>query len=165
MKPAVLYHASSNKNIKILEPKAESFRDSDEGPVIFATPDKGYASCFLVGTNDSWTQIGRWGGEDTAWNMIISDEKRFKKLDVGGAIYELPADSFYCDLNKGTGKSEWVSKISVKPIKKETCESGLKEMLKNGVNVFFVSKMIFYRMKVSKDHGYTILKNLQSYSG
>ncbi len=164
MKPAVLYHASSNKNIEILEPKAESFRDEKEGPVIFATPDKGYASCFLVDTNDSWTQIGRWGSENATWNMIISDEERFKKLDVGGAIYELPVDPFHCDINKGTGKSEWVSKISVKPIKKETYESGLKAMLKNGVNVFFVSKKTFHGMKVSKDHGYTILKNLQSYS-
>lgn len=164
MRPSVLYHASPSKNIEILEPKAEGFRDVKEGPVVFATPDKSYASCFLVDTNDSWTQISHWGRENAPWNIIISDEGKFRRLDVGGAIYELPVSSFYCDMDKGTGKSEWVSKTSVIPFRKETYGSGLKAMLKNNVNVFFVSKETFNEIRNSNDHGYAIIKTLQPYS-
>jgi len=132
-----LYHASSNKNLEILEPRAESYRDVNEGPVVFASHDKKYVSCFLVPTNDSWSQISVFRDlEHPDIHIIaISDEKKFKELDKGGAIYTLPPESFYLDKSKG--KREWTSKSSVKPLKKEIYEKGLDAMLDSGVLVYF----------------------------
>jgi ssRNA-specific RNase YbeY (16S rRNA maturation enzyme) len=67
--------------------------------------------------------------------MCISDEKRFKELDKGGAIYSLSPKNFYLDKNKGN--TEWTSKEKVKPIKKDVHESGLDAMIENGVYVYF----------------------------
>lgn len=164
MKSTVLYHASPNKNIKIFEPRAESVRDKNEGPVVFATPYKDYASCFIVNTNDTWTRISRWGIGSPPWNIIVSDKERFEKLDKGGAIYELSSESFHYDKNEGTKESEWVSKIPTKPVKKTIYKSGLKAMLENGVNVFFVSKEVFSNIVNSEDHGYAILLKLKPFS-
>jgi len=36
MKPKVLYHASQNREIDVLEPRADTVRDKAEGPVVFA---------------------------------------------------------------------------------------------------------------------------------
>jgi hypothetical protein len=133
----LLYHASSNRELEILEPRAESYRDPNEGEVVFATQDKKYASCFLVPTNDSWSSISafRNSNHPDIHVMVVSDEERFKKLDKGGAIYTLSPESFYLDKSKS--KREWTSKSKVKPIKKEVYEKGLDAMLDLGVLVYF----------------------------
>jgi hypothetical protein len=135
-----LYHSSSNRNIEVLEPRAESYRDKDEGEVVFATPDKKYASCFLVPTNDSWSCISVFRSPEHADThvMIVSDEERFKKLDKGGAIYTLSPETFYLDRSKGN--IEWTSRSFVRPIKKEIYDSGLDAMLDLGVLVYFCDK-------------------------
>lgn len=157
-KPKILYHASANTDVEILEPRKESYRDPKEGPVVFATPNKSYASCFLVKTNDSWAHISRFG--DT-WHMIINDKERFMNTDIGGALYELPSETFYCDPHKGTGLSEWVSKESVKPLRKTIYKSGLEAMQENGVKVFFISQETFTDINNSSDHGYSIILSLK----
>ena len=97
-KPPFLYHASANRDVKEFEPRVESYRDVDEGPVVFASPDKAYASMFIVPEiDDSWCQIATHEGVAT---IVISDEKRFKELDRGGVIYSLPPDEFENDLTK-----------------------------------------------------------------
>lgn len=58
IKPPLLYHASQNTNITTLEPRALTVRNVDEGPVVFATPDKKYVTTFLVPTDDNWTNMG-----------------------------------------------------------------------------------------------------------
>jgi hypothetical protein len=162
-KPNLLYHASANRNLTILEPRKESFRDPNEGPVIFATPYIDYASCFIVKTDDSWVRISRFG-QKQPWNIIISDINKFKNADQGGAIYELPAKSFYCDINKGMRESEWVTTENITPISKKTYDSGLKAMIENGVKVYFVPKKVFAEIIKSEDHGYAIIQLLMPYS-
>ena len=164
MKSRVLFHASSNKNIKIFEPRAESVRDVNEGPVVFVTPYKDYSSCFIVKTDDTWTMISRWGVGSPPWNIVIGDKERFEKLDKGGAIYELSSESFQYDKNKGMEDIEWVSRVSVKPIKKTVYEYALRAMLENGVNVLFVSKSVFNNILNSEDQGYEILLKLKPFS-
>lgn len=137
VKPKFLYHASSNRNVEILEPRAESIRDPNEGPVVFATPNKTYASMFLVPSDDSWTSKGQFNEQ---YYHAISDEKRYKKLDKGGAIYTLKPDTFETDLTKSMKQREWMSKKSVKPVKKEVYESGLEAMKQLGVRVIFYVK-------------------------
>jgi len=139
-KPPFLYHATSNRNIEIFEPRAESIRDPNEGSVVFGTPSKAYVSMFIVKSNDSWTSKGRYNG---VWYHAISDEERYRQLDKGGAIYTLPSDTFETDLTRGMKSMEWVSRVSVKPLEKEIYDSGIEAMLKNGVKVLFVPNDVF----------------------
>lgn len=143
-KPPVLFHASSNTNIEVFEPRSNKVRDAKEGPKVFATPSRALASVFLIETDDSW--VGS-GVADGVPYIIISDEERFKKLDKGGAIYSLPNATFENDPNKGLGKFEWTSAEPVKPVLKETITSALNDMLHHGVKVYFVDKDTYLKYK------------------
>lgn len=160
-----LYHASENTDIEILEPKAITFRDKNEGPVVFATPDKAYASMFLTPTDDSWTiKSGYKFNEDDEklWITIIGDEKRFRENDKGGAIYTLPKDTFLAEPKRN---SEWVSKTSVKPLKKDIYTNSLDAMIDNNVIVYFVSPEKLEEIKkISHDSSerFGVLKELES---
>ncbi len=165
MKIKKLYHASSNKEIEILEPKAESIRDPNEGPVVFASDSKEYATCFLVSTTNEWSRISRYSSSKhpPIYVMCISDEKRFRKLDKGGAIYHLSPIGFYLDESKGS--IEWTSKKSVKPIKKELYDSALDAMIENGVIVYFCDELTLSDLKKDPsdvERGMRILKSLVS---
>lgn len=156
--PKILYHASSNRKIRMLEPRALTIRDRNEGPVVFATPDKAEASKFLVPSDDSWTRKSRFGDVHV---HIISDRKRYEKADKGGAIYHLSSDTFENDETKGA-RTEWTSKRAVRPISKEEYGSGLQAQLDNGVQVFFVDKATFAEIVNSGDHGNAIMRSLES---
>ena len=159
MKPKVLYHASSNRNLEVLEPRAESVRDESEGPVVFASPDKAGVTKFLVPSNDSWTRKMRFGDVHI---HIISDREKYEEADKGGAIYHLSSDTFELDETRSGGKQEWTSRKSVKPANKEVYDSGLQAQLDNGVQVFFVDKDAFERIDQSTDHGNEIIRSLES---
>ena len=147
MEEKYLYHASNNKNIEILEPRVESVRDPKEGPVVFASQDKAYVTCFLVPTNDSWVKISRYSSDKhpIIYVVCISDKKRFKELDKGGAIYYLPSSSFYLDKSKND--LEWTSREKVRPVRKELYSSGLDAMIDNGVIVYFCDKPTLLNLK------------------
>lgn len=158
--PTVLYHASENRELTILEPRAESTRNPNEGPVVFATASIQYASCFLVKTDDSWVSISSWG-ENNPWVFICSDRERFTKSDHGGAIYSLPIDSFEFDTDLAKLQWEAVTKIAVKPTRSDIYESGLDAMLQHGVQVFFLNQEEFYAVINSDDHGLSLLLEWQ----
>jgi hypothetical protein len=160
-----LYHSSPNKNLNILKPKAESIRDSQEGPVVFATQDKPYASCFLTPTNSTWVKISKYSNSShpPIYLMCISDEERFKKLDNGGAIYYLLPNSF--SLNKSKSLIEWTSRNAVVPIKKEVYNNSLNAMIENDVVIYFCNSAVFLEIqKNPKNVTQTmdILKKLKS---
>jgi hypothetical protein len=159
MKPKVLYHASSNRNLGTIEPRAKSVRDESEGPVVFASPDKAGVTKFLVPSNDSWTRKMRFGDVHI---HIISNRERYEEADRGGTIYHLSPDTFELDKTRGGGKDEWTSKKRVIPIDKEVYDSGLQAQLNNGVQVFFVDKATFDRINQSTDHGNEIIRGLES---
>jgi len=158
-KPKFLYHASQNPDIDILEPRAENIRDVNEGPVVFATPSLPYVAMFLVNSDDSWTTRGQF---NSVYYTVISDKDRFLKEDKGGVIYTLPNDTFYCDLEKGMGRREWVSKKPVKPTRKKYYKSSLETMIGSGVQVYFVDKQTFQKIRQAEDHGFSILQSIQS---
>lgn len=159
MKPRVVYHASSNKDLEVLEPRAETVRDKKEGPVVFASADKAGVTKFLVPSNDSWTRKMRFAGVHI---HVISDRERYEKLDKGGAIYHLSPETFGLDETRGGGRGEWTSRVSVTPIGREDFKSGLQAQLDNGVQVFFVDKDTFNRIDQSDDHGNAIIRSLES---
>ncbi len=158
-KPLFLYHASANREIENFEPRAKSTRDPEEGPVIFATPDFALATTFLVSeANDEWTQIGKIN--NTPY-MVIMDKEKFLLHDKGGSIYKFSNNGFTSDPDKGMGDDEWTSRDSVTPIEKTDVESALGAMIENGVQVFFVEKETFSKIKDSADK-ISILKTLES---
>jgi hypothetical protein len=159
IKPRFLFHGSPNKNITLFKPKVESFRDKNEGPIVFATPDKALSSMFIVPSNDLWTHSGLFG---KVHYFVCSDKDRFKKLDKGGSIYTVDSKYFVYDLNKGLGDKEWTSKTAVKPITKENISSALETMIDLGVQVYFVDQETFNKINNSTDFGNEILRNTLS---
>ena len=160
VKPRTLYHGSQDKRIEKLEPRAIGFRDSSEGAVVFAAIDPGFASIFITPTYQ-YGLSGRFC-PTCPFYFVFSDEEKFRNLDKGGSIYFLPIDSFYTHPEKGVGTNEWVSKEKVKPLFKIDFESSLQAMLNFGVQVFFVTSWGFDQIKLSQDHGKSILEGLQS---
>jgi hypothetical protein len=162
-KPSVLYHASRETDIEEFEPRNDKTRDPLDGPVVFATPDKAYATCFLVPTDDSWVSIGRWAddGAPGPWTVIVSDRQRFEGLDRGGVIYSLPSRSFSYHPERNMGETEWTSSVPVRPIAREQFESGLQAMKAAGVRVYFVDQATFDQANASQDHGKAIIESLE----
>lgn len=159
-KPTRLYHASANPNINIFEPRELRTRGLNEGPVIFATPDIAYASCFMLDRDGSWVGVHKWGKSN--WVVDCIDRERFFQNDKGGAIYILASDSFTNDPQKGTGFYEWISKEAVAPIDKIIYTSALEAMLENNVQIFFITPEQRQAMEKSDDYGYRIIQQLQS---
>lgn len=156
-KPSVLYHASSDLAVETFLPRSRKVRDPNEGPRIFATPSRAIASLFLVDSDDSWVQSGT---RDGIPEIIISDEKRYRDLDKGGVVYQLPSDTFETDPDKGLGQNEWTSTEPVKPVDAEFVPSAIEDMLKNGVHVYFVDAEIWAAINQSPDHGESIINTL-----
>lgn len=162
-KPAVVYHGSSSSDLEELHPKAERFRDKKEGPVIFGTVDKEFASMFLgPRPDDSWSAKGRLKG---VYYIIIGNEERYRREDKGGVIYELSGEEF--DYNKNLGiKTEWVTKKPVTPLSKQQYSSALNAMIESGVQVYFVDRGTLDKFKEAvehdSDHGQSILESLKS---
>ncbi|HEU0051389.1 MAG TPA: hypothetical protein VFQ60_05040 [Patescibacteria group bacterium] len=160
-KPAVLYLAAQTPGIRELLPKKGNYRDKNEGAVIFSTPDKALASAFLVkGHGDHWMQIGYYRGIPVV--VINADREEFIAKDTGGVIYSVPSDTFDYDPDKGLREKEWTSREPVKPLAETRYPSALDTMIEHGVQVYFVDKQIFDEIKNSKNHGFSILKNLHS---
>lgn len=158
IKPSVLYHASVNRKIEILEPRGESIRHPEEGPVVFASRGKPYQ--FLVPSDDSWTRKSGFNGVQV---HVISDQERYEREDKGGAIYYLDSATFNNDYPKyGGGRGEWTSKVAVKPFKKEEYASGLQAQLENDIQIYFVDKETFDKITQASDHGKSIIKSLVS---
>lgn len=146
-KPPILFHASIEGEIDEFEPRMKSYRDLNEGKVVFATPDYALATMFLIRAHDGWALKGR--RNDVFYN-IISDEERYRKIDTGSFIYSLPSDNFKCDLNKGMGECEWTSDLPVKPVNKIFIPSAIDAMLQNGVQVFFTNKETLEEIRANK---------------
>ena len=156
-KPPILYHASRNSDIVVFEPRAEKTRDEQEGPKVFATPSRAMAGIFLVNCDDSWVKSGAM---DDVPYIIISDEERYKRLDLGGVIYSLPNDTFENDPEKGLQELEWTSSESVVPIDKEVVPSALQDMLQHGVRIYFVDKVTYKAIQDAPDDGWSIVNTL-----
>lgn len=148
LKPSVLYHGTAIRNLKQLVPQNKSIRDPEEGPVVFATTRKDLAVCFCLPTDDSWVKIGVGNNK---CEIVISDERRFRQLDQGGIVYELPSTTFTCDINKGMKELEWTSKEPVVVHGQTKYKSVLDGLIQEGVTVYFVSQDFFEQYVKNKE--------------
>lgn len=159
-KPAVLYHATSNADIVEFEPRQESTRDPKEGPVVFATPDKAYASQFLVPGDDRNSIRGYYNRIPTI--VICSSREDFEKNDSGGIVYELPSDTFDFDPKQRMGEKEWTSRVPVKPTGKTSYKSTVGALIESGTQVYFVDRVTFEKMRSEENAGFETLLTLTS---
>ncbi|MCP3659041.1 MAG: hypothetical protein GY830_01465 [Bacteroidetes bacterium] len=160
-KPRILFHASNNRNIKVLEPRNIKKRNKNEGPVIFATANLDLATIFLSQFGDRYAKSGSYDWKN--FHYIHKDKEEFLKKDKGGAIYIVPSDSFHSIPEKGLGRHEWVSKKKVKPLYKIEFDSALEAMIDLGIQVFFVDEETFAKLKSSKGEEHMkIIRKLKS---
>lgn len=159
-KPAVLYHATRNADIEEFEPRQESTRDPNEGPVVFATPDRAYAAQFLVPGDDRDSIRGYYNGVPTI--VICSNREDFEKNDSGGIVYELPSDTFDFDPKRDMKDKEWTSRVPVKPTGRTVYASTIDALIENGTQVYFVDEATFQRMRGQEDAGFDTLRTLIS---
>jgi len=101
---------------------------------------------FLVNSDDSRTAKGQF---NSVYYIVISDKNSFLEADKGGAIYTLLNDSFYCDLKKGMGKKNGEAE-SLLNLSKKLYKSGLRAMINTWVQVYFVDKVTFKKIKKAK---------------
>lgn len=137
---SVLYHASQNKNLTAAEPKRTLSKDIYIGDFVFATTDKFLATMYLA-TKGYATLLG---SQDEQPNIVIcADANDYLTHDQGGAIYELPSDSFTESPQKELSDYELVSLIPVKPLNKTVYDKSLDAMQDSGIVVRFVDKQTF----------------------
>lgn len=154
-RPKYLYHASPQKNLKKIMPRANTLpRDFHKGPVVFATDDFSFSTEFIVPTDDSWANGGAFSG---VCYFVISDRERFAKLDNGGFIYLVPSETFERFNNR-----EWTSKEPVRVESSVYFDSGLEAMLVTGIQVYFVNSDTYSEIQNAHDHGASILNSIES---
>lgn len=158
-KPAHFFHASAQHGIESLEPRAKSYRNAEEGSVVFATPDRAYASMFMVEGDDSWVHICSFDGVHC---MVISDRQRFKELDHGGSLYTMGNESFRNNNQESPSGQEWTSKEAVPIASEKIYPSALEAMLGNDVQVYFVDQDTYSAIQMAEDFGLDILRITES---
>lgn len=80
-KPKILYIAAQTPGIQELTPMRGSYRDENEGAVIFSTPEKSLASTFLVkDSGDDWMKISFYGDVPVA--VINAEREEFIKNEA-----------------------------------------------------------------------------------
>jgi len=145
-KPAVIYHASPDTNLRVLEPRSvKRPHDFTDRPVVWGTPSLCFATEFLVDCDDRLTVGGAFN--ETCY-LIIGDKEKYLRQDHGGAVYVLPSASF-----QPFRGHEWYSRQPVTPQSKIVYPSGLEAMLETGVQVYFIDNpLVFAQFKAGADH-------------
>ncbi len=141
-------------------PRHGAKRHKDEPAQVFAALDKAFAAIFLHPFDDRKMASGFMN--DIPY-VLVGDTAGFRAADEGGAIYELPSESFNFDPDLGVGYKEWTSTVPVKPVAKEEYDSALDAMMELGVQVYFADMDTLQRFREA--HGeekFKIVENLES---
>ena len=136
----VLYHASQNKDLSVLEPQRTISKDKYIGDYIFATEDKILALMYLVPKGYG---IIMHSGESPSRIQICADEAEIRAKDKGGAIYHLDASDFQESPQAELSGYERVSKQPLRPIFKDVYKSSFDALEKFGVIIEFIDQVTF----------------------
>jgi hypothetical protein len=139
--PNTLFHGSSNIAIDVIRPKAVGNRCKGK-PIVFATHHIALASLFML-KHEGRFACGRLPNDEI---FYLTDNKRQCIMeDQGGAIYVVPASSFFCEAHVSLGVDEWISYGSISPLAKFEFPSALDAILDFGVKVYFVDGHTYAR--------------------
>ena len=145
-----------------MQPRRALSRDVYIGDYVFATPDKRVAAMYLAPKSGGTILINTFDGEPYA--IINNNVETFKKVDKGGSIYTVPAESFKPTIQEGLEETERISKVPVRPIGSQDYPTSLEAMSGMGVHVYFVDNQTFDRIMSAKDHGLSIIRTLHPYA-
>jgi len=162
--PRVLFHASPQPDIVLLEPRALSARGvPEEGAVVFATPNIGLASIWL---RDHSVRPHFSGSHSTPSYPILpyiavfrESHRELLETEPSGGIYVLPSDHFVSYLKRGMGISEWTSDRPVKPLYKLSFSSVLEGMQSLGVQVHLLDDATFKKAYEADPRGSEVLRS------
>jgi hypothetical protein len=139
----VLYHASTNPDLKVLEPQRTLSNDKYIGDFVFATADKILAAMYLLPKG-----YGSILDTDTKPPQILirADETEVRAKDKGGAIYTVDASDFSESPQKDLIALEKVSDKPIIPISKEIFKNSFDALNKLGIEVEFIDQKTFDRL-------------------
>jgi len=155
----ILYHASTNRDLEVIEPKRTLSHNKYIGDYVFATADKILATMYLA-TRGFATLMST---QNTQSNIVIcADPGIYQEGDVGGAIYELSSLSFTESPQKDLNDYEFVSMQAVKPLSKVVFEKSLQAMSDAGIIIRFVDEQTFEHL-LRSPHQTEMIKKLPIY--
>ena len=130
---ASLYHGSPTSGLRVLEPCSLHQELRPDGtPVLFATPWRAVASCFLFRWHDDLARLGTWDrGETWVFRVAQPDAIEF----TGGSIYRVEREGFVHNPDAGLGPHEWMTTTPVRVLEEERWACGLDAMGHHGVMV------------------------------
>lgn len=132
--PNTLFHGSTNTEIDIIRPKPLGTRCKGQ-PIVFASHHIALASLFMLKHHGKFA-CGRLPNGDIFY--MTDDKRRCILEDRGGAIYVVPAATFFCEAHVSLGVDEWITYAAVKPLAHFIFSSALDAILDFGVKVYFV---------------------------
>lgn len=156
----VLYHASPDKSLTIINPRKTLSKNDYIGDYVFATSNKKLAVMYLA-TKGNATYMEPQAKQP--YIVISSDSNKYLATDRGGAVYSVSANSFEKTPQTGLEDYEMVTKNSVKPIGKEVYKTSVEAMRKYGIEIYFVDWPKFNEIIKAKDKD-RILVSIEPYS-
>lgn len=156
----ILYHASSNKNLKQITPQPTKSNDILIGSYVFATENLLLATMYLA---NKGVAVMMNPEKENPTIVICSDSDSYIKNDVGGAIYELSSNSFKDTPQKDLSEFEKVSEIPVEPINFTAYSSSLDAIQKAGIKIYFVDEVQFNNL-INNPKQKEIISKLSSYN-
>lgn len=94
---------------------------------------------------------------------VQTDPETFLAKDTGGAIYQLPSDTFATESSVGMGLMEYVSTVPVEPVSKEIFKTSIEAMQATGVKLYFVDELAMTTIRTAEDHGLALFRGREFY--
>lgn len=138
-----VYHASTNKGLKVLTP-ASNPNAPGQGKHVFATTRKDYAATYLLPHACGPMYVDT---EHTPMAIFINNDiKTIQQLDTGGAIYTVSAQGFVQTPQLGLEDTEVVNPNTVPVISSESYISALDAFTKLGIEVYLITNNIYQQI-------------------
>jgi hypothetical protein len=139
----MLYHASANQSLGVIEPQQTLSKDKYIGDYVFATADKVLATMYLIPKGYGSIMHPE---ENPPRIQICADETEIRSKDNDGALYYLDASSFDESPQTELSEYEMASDKAVRPISKEVFRSSFDALDKMGIKIEFIDQQTFNRL-------------------
>ena len=157
----ILYHASQQKDLEIINPQPALSNNILIGNYVFATKNRNLALMYLVPKGI----VTLMDPSPNKPNIVIcTNPNKLLEIDNGGAIYELPSKSFVKSPQETLERYEKVSLIPVKPIKKEVFNSVIRTLISNRIEIRFTNEVNFKKLIMNKNQKDLISKMPQYFN-
>lgn len=136
----VLYHASANPDLELLEPQRTISKDKYIGDYVFATKDKALAAMYL--TPKGYGSVME-SDKNPPRLLIRADEAEIRLKDTGGAIYKVDAANFIDSPQQELSAYEMVATKPIRLVSKETFSSVFSAWDQLGIKVEYIDQKTF----------------------